>query len=171
MMVQTGPIVAIVFPSRSRRLSPRSTASATAMHCGSVKQTVALMLTPRYVASSIAGIPARVTGILTIMLGASAIELEGLFHDRLAVAIKSRIGLDRQPAVLAALLVEDRLQQRRGVHGHFAHHLPRDFVFGGGREFLDQRLEFVPSTRHFFLQHADTMTGLQVAPTAPCSSE
>ena len=41
------------------------------MHCGSVKQTVALMLTPRYVASSMAGMPAAVAGIFTIMLGAS----------------------------------------------------------------------------------------------------
>ena len=70
MMVQTGPMVEISLPSRSRRCSPRSTASATAMHCGREKQTVALMLMPRYVASSMAGIPARVPGILTIMLGA-----------------------------------------------------------------------------------------------------
>ena len=71
MIVHTGPIVAISFPSRSRRFRPRSTASATATHCGRVKHTVALMLMPRYVASSMAGIPARVTGIFTIMLGAS----------------------------------------------------------------------------------------------------
>ena len=60
------------WPARSRRRRPRSTASATATHCGSEKHTVALMLMPRYVASSIAGMPAAVTGILTMMLGASA---------------------------------------------------------------------------------------------------
>ena len=47
MMVQTGPMVEMSRPSASRRRSPRSTASATATHWGSVKQTVALMLTPR----------------------------------------------------------------------------------------------------------------------------
>ena len=47
MMVQTGLIEAISLPSCSRRRRPRSTASATATHWGSVKLTVALMLTPR----------------------------------------------------------------------------------------------------------------------------
>ena len=47
MMVQTGPIGAMSLPSRSRRCRPRSTASATATHCGSEKHTVALMLMPR----------------------------------------------------------------------------------------------------------------------------
>ena len=47
MIVHTGPMVEMSFPSRSRRFSPRSQASATATHCGSVKHTVALMLTPR----------------------------------------------------------------------------------------------------------------------------
>ena len=72
MIVQTGPMVEMSLPSRSRRRRPRSTASATATHCGSEKQTVALMLMPRAVASSIAGMPAAVTGILTMMFGASA---------------------------------------------------------------------------------------------------
>ena len=47
MMVQTGPMSAAGLPSFSRRRSPRSTASATATHWGSVKLTVALMGTPR----------------------------------------------------------------------------------------------------------------------------
>ena len=72
MMVQTGPMVLVSSPAASRRFSPRSTASATATHCGSVKETVALMLMPSAVASSIAAIPARVAGIFTIMFGARA---------------------------------------------------------------------------------------------------
>ena len=47
MMVHTGPIRDISRPSFCRRLKPRSMASATAMHCGSAKETVALMLMPR----------------------------------------------------------------------------------------------------------------------------
>ena len=45
--VHTEPSSGVVFPSRSRRRSPRSTASATAMACGSENETVALMLIPR----------------------------------------------------------------------------------------------------------------------------
>ena len=47
IIVQTGPMAVMSLPSCSRRFSPRSTASATAMHCGKVKETVALMLMPR----------------------------------------------------------------------------------------------------------------------------
>ena len=47
MIVQTGPIEATSRPSASRRRSPASIASATATACGSVNETVALMLTPR----------------------------------------------------------------------------------------------------------------------------
>ncbi len=47
MIVQTGPMVLMSLPSFSRRLSPRSMASATARAWGRVKLTVALMLTPR----------------------------------------------------------------------------------------------------------------------------
>ena len=46
MIVQTGPICEISSPSASRRLSPRSTASATAIVCATEKDTVALILTP-----------------------------------------------------------------------------------------------------------------------------
>jgi len=46
MMVQTGDISLTGLPSAERRLRPRSMASATAMACGTVKQTVALIDTP-----------------------------------------------------------------------------------------------------------------------------
>jgi hypothetical protein len=47
MIVQTGPMESTSAPSASRRRRPRSIASATASACGTVKDTVALMLTPR----------------------------------------------------------------------------------------------------------------------------
>ena len=47
MIVQTDPMVLMSLPSFSRRFRPRSNASATATHCGSEKETVALMLIPR----------------------------------------------------------------------------------------------------------------------------
>jgi len=77
-MVQTGPIVRISSPSFSRRARPRSTASATAMACGKVKETVALMLTPRYVHSSMAAIrPAWPN--LDDHVGRQPTEMDGLF--------------------------------------------------------------------------------------------
>jgi len=51
MSVHTGPMRLMSFFTFSRRASPRSTASATAIAWGRVKLTVALMLVPRYVAS------------------------------------------------------------------------------------------------------------------------
>jgi hypothetical protein len=70
MSVHTGAIVVASSPASSRRRSPRSTASATASACGTVNDTVALMLTPAAVISSSAAIPARVTGAFTCMFGA-----------------------------------------------------------------------------------------------------
>jgi hypothetical protein len=46
MIVQTGRMLLMSLPSAARRFSPRSTASATAIACGTVKLTVALTLTP-----------------------------------------------------------------------------------------------------------------------------
>ncbi len=67
MIVHTG-LMPSALPRRSR---PRSTASATASDCGTVKHTVALMLTPCAVSSSIAAMPACVAGTFTCMFGAS----------------------------------------------------------------------------------------------------
>ena len=61
------------------------------------------MLMPRAVASSIASMPARVAGILTIMLGASASKRTRLVDDRRGVLIQARVGLNRQPPVAAAV--------------------------------------------------------------------
>ena len=44
--VQTGVRLAVSWPALALRASPRSTASATAMDCGSVKQTVAFQVHP-----------------------------------------------------------------------------------------------------------------------------
>ena len=70
VIVQTGRMLAVSPPSTSRRRMPRSTASATAVAWGTVKQTVALTLTPSRVASSMAATPAFVTGSFTWMFGA-----------------------------------------------------------------------------------------------------
>ena len=45
MIIHTGPMVENSLPSASLFFRPRSTASATAMHWGRVKQTVALSRT------------------------------------------------------------------------------------------------------------------------------
>ena len=58
-------------PSATKRAIPRSTASPTAIAWATLKATVALMTTPRAVASSIATSPAAVVGNLTWMFGAS----------------------------------------------------------------------------------------------------
>ena len=71
MIVITGPMRVVSRFSASRRSRPRWTASAAANACATLNETVALMLTPRYVASSIASIPARVAGSLTMTFGAS----------------------------------------------------------------------------------------------------
>ena len=57
-------------PSASRRRRPRSTASAATRACATLNETVALTLTPRYVASSITRTPTLVAGNLTMMFGA-----------------------------------------------------------------------------------------------------
>ena len=70
MIVQTGVTAVGSPPAAASASRPRSTASPTAMAWATVKQTVALMLTPAAVASSIARIPAVVAGNLTWMFGA-----------------------------------------------------------------------------------------------------
>ena len=57
-------------PAAARRASPRSAASAAATAWATVNDTVAIVFTPRNVASSTAAIPAAVAGNLTWMLGA-----------------------------------------------------------------------------------------------------
>ena len=57
-------------PAAASRSSPRSTASAAAIAWLTVNETVALMLTPRAVASSIAAMPVAVAGNLTWRFGA-----------------------------------------------------------------------------------------------------
>ncbi len=70
MIVTIGDIAEVSSPAAARRARPRSTASAAASACGTVNETVALMLMPRNVASSMASMPAAVAGNLTCMFGA-----------------------------------------------------------------------------------------------------
>ena len=62
MIVITGPIDEVSWPSASRRAMPRSTASAAATACATLNETVALTLMPRYDASSMAATPAASSG-------------------------------------------------------------------------------------------------------------
>ena len=85
-------------------------------------------------------------------VGCELAEFHGLLDDRLRIAKKARIGLNRKPAVSAVVRVKDRLEQSRTLHGHFANEPPRDFVFGGGREFPNQALNAVPPSVHLLLE-------------------
>ncbi len=153
MMVQTGPMRETSWPSDSRRFSPRSTASATARHCGSVNDTVALMLMPSAVAASIAGMPALVAGILTIMFGARPSKRRACSTIASAIAVEPRVGLDRQPPVAALMRRERRQQQRGGVGRQPFHRRPPDLILGGRGHVADERRNSRPPLRHPRLQH------------------
>ena len=70
MIVTTGPISEVSCPAASRAFRPRSMASAACTACGTEKDTVTLIETPREVASSMASRPVLVAGIFTTMLRA-----------------------------------------------------------------------------------------------------
>ena len=99
MIVQTGPMPLTSWPAASRRRSPRSTASPTASAWGTVKETVALMLIPRAVTSSIAAIPADVAGILTMMFGARPSKCTACSTSRVGVAPQpGSVWIERRPS-------------------------------------------------------------------------
>ncbi len=98
MIVQTGPIHEVSPPSARRRASPRSMASPTARACGTVNDTVALMLMPSAVASSMASMPTRVAGILTMMFGASESKCTACSTSRAASRWnRGSVCTDRRP--------------------------------------------------------------------------
>ncbi len=90
MIVMTGPIRSVGRSSASRRRRPRSTASAAASAWATENDTVALMLMPRYVASSIAATPALVVGNLTMTFGASSEKAKAWVT--MAGASRKRVG-------------------------------------------------------------------------------
>ena len=100
MIVITGPIGVVSWPSASRRAIPRSTASAAASACATLNETVALTLMPRYVASSMAAIPARGGRELDDDVRRQPVEAEGLGRPWPA-ASRKRVGsvwIERRPA-------------------------------------------------------------------------
>ena len=170
MMVQTGPMRETSWPSASRRVSPRSTASATARHCGSVNDTVALMLMPSAVAASIAGMPALVAGILTIMFGARPSKRRACSTIASEIAIQPRVGLDRQPpvaAVDAPRTPAAAARRRRPTAVRPPPSRSRSSVARG-----ISRSSAAIRGRHSAIRAFSTVcaiTGLHVAPTPPCS--
>jgi hypothetical protein len=160
MIVHTEPIEPMSLPSRSRRRRPRSKASATSRHWGREKQTVALMLMPRYVASSMAGIPALGDGDLDDHVGREPREVLGLADDRLRIAIEPRVGLHRQAAVAPPVRLEDGLQQRRGGRRQLVDDRPCDLVLGRGRLTADELQDAVLPKVHLLFQHLDDDDGV-----------
>ena len=112
MMVQTGPIERISRPSFSRRARPRSTASATAMACGRVKDDRGVDADAA-IGCFLHGRNAGTCGRnLDDHVGRQLAEVDGLLNDGLGIPVEARIRLDGKAAVAASLGVEDRLQQR-----------------------------------------------------------
>ena len=74
MMVQTGPMLAISLPSLSLRFRPRSTASATAIHWGNVKANRGVDADAAISCFLNRGDSGAVTGIFTIIFGASLLN-------------------------------------------------------------------------------------------------
>ena len=169
MIVQTGPIEAISLPSLSRRRSPRSTASATAMHWGRVKQTVAFTLRPRYVASSMATTPARVAGIFTITFGARRLNLMACWR----IASESRkkrgsVWMERRPSrpAWAANAGSRSFAALTDISSTSVH--PIRSSVAPGRSWSRASMRGRQTAISFF-RMPTAMTGLQVAPTAPFS--
>ena len=169
MIVQTGPIDLMSLPSISRRCRPRSTASATAMHCGRLKQTVALTLSPRWVASSMAAMPARVAGIFTITFGARRLNL--IAFSSIAPASRKYRGsvwIERRPLrpACAANAGSRSFAARTDISSTSFQPIWSSVAPGRSR-----RSSWIRGrhTAISFLRIVSAMTGFQVAPTAPFS--
>ena len=143
------------FFSFSRRLSPLSTASATAIACGRVKLTVALMLIPRQVASSIASMPARGGRDLHDHVWCKSCKALRLLHNGPGVAEQPGIRLDGKTSVPSLLTVEDRLEEPGCLDGHLFHDPPRNLAFGRAGHLLDERRNPVFPERPFLLQNSE----------------
>ena len=111
------------------------------MHCATVKETVALMLIPRYVASSIAAnAGARHRNLHDHVRGETAERLR-LLDDGIAVAVAARIRLDRQPSVATVIGLEGGFEQPRGAHRQLLDESPSDRVLRGKRQLMDEVIE------------------------------
>ncbi len=143
------------FLSFSRRFSPRSTASATAIACGSVKLTVALMLMPRYVASSMACNPRACGRDLHDHVGGKGVEVLRLRGNCRGVPIEPRIRLNGEPAVPSFFPIEDRLQQLRRLQRHLLHEAPGHLSLRGACHFSDELADPVLPLVPLLFQHGE----------------
>jgi hypothetical protein len=151
IMVHTGPIVSICLPSLSRRRKPRSTGFC---HRDALRQRKA---NSRIDAGSAVGgfLDRRNPGTrhrnLDDHIGRESVEFLYLLHDSLGIAIQSRICLYRKPSIAAALRFENR-------------------PVAVGDSSMSAWMRSFQKLISFFKTPC-TMTGLHVAPTAPCSLE
>jgi len=79
------------------------------------------------------------------------VEMHRLFDQRFAVAVIHRVGLHRQPALLALLPLEDRQHQDRTFQAHFFDNAPGNLFLVPGRVIADQtRQRLLPGSEFFF---------------------
>src|SRR5258708_26624767 len=102
-----------------------------------------------------AGIPARVTGIFTMILGANCENSKACSIMAFCIPVKPRIRLNRKPAVPTFLLLEDWFQKVSRFDRDLSNNLPTDLVLGRHRHFRDQTPNPILPISHLFLQHAD----------------
>ena len=104
--------------------------------------------------------PARVAGIFTMTLGASALNRTAC--STIAAAFRYSPGsvwMESRP-FLPLLALEGRRQQRRGLDGHLLHHPPGDLPVGSVGHLADERRDPVLPERPFLLQHAEDDDGV-----------
>ena len=103
-------------PASMRRSMPRRNASAAARYCSRENRSVTLIGTPAKIASSMAGRPSLVPGILMNRFGrpARAMQLLGRGERAGRVVGQQRRHLQRHPAVHAVRPVVDRPEQVGG---------------------------------------------------------
>src|ERR1700739_3603905 len=84
----------------------------------------------------------------------------GLCNQRWRGAEEPGVGLYRKPSILAALGVENGLQQRSPFYGNVSDELPRDLVFGKSWAFVDKFADAIFPESHLFLEDADNNDGI-----------
>jgi hypothetical protein len=142
-------------------------ASPAASACGTEKETVTLMFTPRYVASSMASMPTDVAGILTMMFGARDAKCSA--WSARARADRRRRGsvcIERRPLRprCAAKAGSSSRAASRDTSSTTFHPISDSVAVGSSCAISAMR----PSQRCWSARiAARAMTGLHVAPTAP----
>src|SRR5215469_8863957 len=84
-------------------------------------------------------------------VGCNAGKFLRLLDDAVRIAIKARIGLDRQSSIPALVRLKRRSQQACSFGGHLAHQLPADFALSRMRIFLNCFPNVILPGSHFLL--------------------